>query len=95
MYAVLRSTPGKKAYEVASVLEQRKAEMGQLLRLINGFVSYSLVCTEEGTISVSVFRDKACAKEGIRVQLDWIKNNAPDLEPPGLAEGPVLISIVA
>ena len=74
MYAVLRSTPGKKAYEVASVLEQHKAEMGQLLRSLNGFVRYSLVCTEEGTISVSVFRD--------------------NLEPPGLAEGRVLISII-
>jgi hypothetical protein len=93
MYAVLRSTTGNKANETARLLEQNKAEMEKLLRSVRGFVSYSLVRTDDGTVSMSVFQDKANADESSRVVLDWIKKNAPALEPPVMSQGPVLISI--
>ena len=93
MYAVLRSTTGNKANETARLLEQNMAEMEKLFRSVRGFVSYSLVRTDDGTVSVSVFQDKTSADEGSRVVLDWIKKNAPDLAPPAMSEGPVLISI--
>jgi len=93
MYAVLRSSSGKEAKEISNFLEQNKAEVEKLLRSIYGFVSYSLVRTDDGTVSVTVFQDKASADEGIRVQRDWIKKNAPDVGAPVMSQGPVLVQI--
>jgi hypothetical protein len=93
MYAVLRNSSGKDATEIASFLEQNKTQVEKLLRSIHGFVSYFFVRTDDGSVSVSVFQDKASAEEGIPVQLDWIAKNAPNVGPPVVSKGPVLISI--
>ena len=66
MHAVIRSYSGKGAKELTGVLEKNKGEVEKLVRAIKGFVSYSLVRTQDGAFSVSVFQDKAGADESIR-----------------------------
>jgi hypothetical protein len=72
----LRSYSGKGAKELAGVLEKNKADVEKLIRSIKGFVSYSLIRTQDGVFSVSVFQDKAGAEESVQVARDWIKKNA-------------------
>ena len=71
MHVVTRSYSGKGAKELVDVLEKNKADVEKLIRSIKGFVSYSLVRTADGGLSVSVFQDKAGADESVKVARDW------------------------
>jgi hypothetical protein len=57
------------------------------------FVSYSLVRTADGGLSVSVFQDKAGADESVKVARDWIGKNASNtgVGAPTVSEGTVII----
>ena len=93
MHAVIRSYSGKGAKELASVLEKNKAEVEKLIRAIKGFVSYSLVRTQDGAFSVSVFQDKAGTDESVRVARDWISKNAGNtgVGAPTVSEGTLIL----
>ena len=95
MHAVVRSYSGKGSKELTSVLEKNKGEIEKLIRAIKGFVSYSLVRTQDGAFSVSVFQDKAGADESVRVARDWIAKNASTTgaAAPTVAEGTVLLQL--
>jgi len=94
MHAVVRSYSGKGSKELTGLLEKNKAEIEKLLiRAIKGFVSYSLVRTQDGAFSVSVFQDKAGADESVRVARDWIGKNASatGVQAPTVSEGAVIL----
>ena len=95
MHVVTRTYSGKGAKELFDVLEEHKAEVGKLMKSIKGFVSYSLVRTEDGGFSVSVFRTKARADESIQAAKDWIKQNASDVgaRAPKIAEGSTILQL--
>jgi hypothetical protein len=59
MHAAVRTYSGKGAKELFDVLEKKKAEVEKVLRGIKGFVSYSLVRTDSGGFTVSVFEDNS------------------------------------
>ena len=93
MHVVTRSYSGKGAKELVDVLEKNKADVEKLIRSIEGFVSYSLVRTADGGLSVSVFQDKAGADESVKVARDRIGKNAINtgVGAPTVSEGTVII----
>src|SRR5665213_1076707 len=93
MHAVTRSYSGKGAKELFDVLEKNKPEIRKVMRSIKGFVSYSLVRTEDGGFSISVYRTKARADESVQAAKDWIKQNAADAgaRAPKISEGTIIL----
>ena len=93
MHAVVRSYAGSGAKELFDLLEARKDEVETLIRGVSGFVSYTLIRTEDGGATVTVCNDKAGTDESLQVARDWIQQNAADLgvSPPTVSEGPVAI----
>ena len=95
MHAVIRSYSGKGANELIDLLEKNKADVRHIIRSIKGFVSYSLVRTEEGGFSVSVYRTKARAEESVQAAREWIKANASAVgaKAPKVTEGTVILQL--
>ena len=93
MHAVLRSYSGEGAKQLFHVLEKNKAEVERLARSIAGFVSFSLVRTDGGGLTLSVCRDKAGTDESMRVAREWIMKNAGNIgaAPPAVTEGEVIL----
>ena len=64
------------------------------MRSVSGLVSYTLVRTGEGGLSVTVCKDKAGTDE-VSVAKEWIQKNAATVgsNPPAVAEGPVFLQV--
>jgi hypothetical protein len=95
MHAVIRTYSGRGANELFGRLEQRRAEVDDLMRPIQGLVSYVLMRTADGGVSVTVCQDKAGTDESLRVAKQWIAANASDIgaNPPTVSEGPVILNL--
>jgi hypothetical protein len=89
MYTVVRSYFGKGAKELFDVLEKNKADVETTIRSVKGFVSYSLVRSEDGGFSVTVCEDQAGTDESLEKARDWIAKNAPGtgVAAPKVSEG--------
>ena len=95
MEAVIRRYSGKGGKELADLLTERKAEVEQLMRAIDGFTSYTLARTADGGFSVTVCRDKAAIDESVRAAKDWIAKNAAStgVAAPEVTTGTVILHI--
>ena len=95
MHAVIRTFSGAGAQKMVDLLEGRKGELEGLIRPVKGFVSYSLIRTSDGGVSVTVCEDKAGTDESSRIARDWISKNASDLgvSPPAVVEGSVILHL--
>jgi hypothetical protein len=95
MHAVVRSYSGAGAKELFDLLEQRKAEVEDLIRAVSGFVAYTLIRTDDGGVTVTVCQDKGGTDESLQVARDWIQLYASDLNtsPPAVSQGSVLLDI--
>jgi hypothetical protein len=89
MYTVVRSYFGKGAKELFDVLEKNKADVEKTIRSVKGFVSYTLVRSEDGGFSVTVCKDKAGTDESLEKARDWIAKNAGGIgvAAPKVSEG--------
>jgi hypothetical protein len=95
MHAVLRTYSGSGAKELFDLLEKDKDEVEQLMRAIKGFGSYTLVRTENGGYSLSVFADEAGTAESVRVARDWVAKNAKTaVGGPTVTEGTTILHAV-
>lgn len=95
MHAVVRTYSGAGAKQLFDVLEERKADVEALLREVSGLLSYTLLRSGDGGMSVTVCTDKAGADESVKVARDWIQKNASTTEakPPTVTEGSVIVQI--
>ena len=95
MYAVVRSYSGSGVKELFDLLEGRQEEIASLIRSVGGFVSYSLIRTNDGGITVTVCETKAGTDESIQLAREWIQTNASDLgvNPPSISEGEVALHL--
>jgi len=95
MHAVVRNYSGAGAKRLFDVLEQRKADVETTLRKVHGLLSYTLLRTGDGGMSVTVCKDKAVSDESLNVASEWIKNNASDVRAsaPAVTEGSVVVQI--
>ena len=75
MHAVIRTYSGTGARELFDLLEQRTSEVEGIMQSIDGFVSYLLVRTDSGGVSVSVFEDKGGADESVVKAREWVEAN--------------------
>lgn len=95
MDVVVRTYSGKGAKELFALLEQRKADVENLMRSIKGFESYTLARSNnsEGGMSMTVCQDKTGTEESVRVAKDWIVKNAGNIsiEAPKVSEGSIII----
>jgi sarcosine oxidase delta subunit len=95
MHAVIRTYSGTGAKQVFDVLDAKKADVEKLIRSVKGFVSYTLMRSGDGGVSVTVCSDKAGCDESLKVARDWIQKNVPNTgaAPPTVAEGSVILQL--
>jgi hypothetical protein len=95
MHAVIRKYSGKGTKELFDLLENRKAEVENLIRPVKGFVSYTLARSGDGGFSVTVCQDKAGTDESVRVAKEWIAKNAGNtgVGAPQVSEGTVVVQM--
>jgi hypothetical protein len=95
MYTVIRTYLGVGAKELFNFLEERNADVEATLRKVPGLVSYTLVNTGDGGMSVTVCTDKAGTDQSLKVARDWIQKNASHIHanPPVVTEGPAIVQI--
>ena len=95
MHAVTRTYSGPGAGALFDLLDERKQEVGDMMRSIPGFVSYSLVRTGDGGVSITICDDEAGVQESARRARDWVSRNAGDLGTgaPKVSEGPVILHL--
>ena len=88
MHVVVRTYSGEGASEVFDVIEQREAEVRELITGVPGFVSYVAVRSGDGGATVTVCQDKAGTDESSRRAAGFVQENvtaAPS--PPVITEG--------
>lgn len=95
MYGVVRNYSGAGAVELFDRIEQHESEVRELIRSVSGFVSYSLIRTVDGGVTVTICTNKEGADASSRIARDWVQENASDLDlrPPAISEGQVAISV--
>ena len=94
MYTVVRQYSGPGANELFNALEGKKDEVESVIRGVSGFVSYTLLRTSEGGISVTVCQDKAGTDESIKAAADWVRENVPSaVTAPVISEGNTILSL--
>jgi hypothetical protein len=95
MHAVVRHYSGAGAKQLFDVLEERKADVEAIIRKVPGLMSYTLLRSGDGGVSVTVCKDKAGAEESVKVARDWIQKNASNIgaSPPAVTEGSVILQI--
>lgn len=95
MHTVIRSYSGSGASALFDLLEASKQEVEGLIRSVTGFVSYSLVRTADGGVSVTVCQDKAGTDESLQLARDWIQQHGSDLNvsPPAVTEGSNILQL--
>ena len=95
MHAVIRTFSGSGAKKMVDLLDERKKEVEGLIRSVKGFVSYALIRTADGGVSVTVCEDKAGTDQSSQIARDWIGKNASDLgvSPPTVVEGSVILHL--
>lgn len=95
MHAMVRTYSGPGAQQLFDMLEARKADVEANLRKVSGLVSYTLVRSGDGGLSVTVCRAKAGVEESLAIARDWIRENAANVlgSPPAITEGTVVVQI--
>ena len=95
MHAVIRSYSGAGATELIDLLERHKDDVESLIRAVAGFVSYTIIRTEGGGITITVCQDKAGTDESVQLARSWIEDNAADLDTaaPAVSDGPVVLQL--
>ncbi|MCL5777142.1 hypothetical protein M1105_09100 [Limibaculum sp. FT325] len=97
MHAVVRTYNGHGAVALFDLLDSRRAEIEALIRKVPGLVSYEMIRTRVGGVSVTLCESKEGTDASVDVARDWIKANAGHLrvDPPMVSEGEVMVQIAA
>ena len=94
MYAVVRHYTGQGASQLFDALEGKKEEVEGVIRAVPGLVSYTMIRTGDGGMSVTVCQDKAGADESVRLAREWISQNITvSTDPPTISEGNTIVQL--
>jgi hypothetical protein len=94
MRAVIRTYSGPGAKKLFVELEKNKAKIETLIKPVKGLVSYSLVSTGDGGMSVTVCKDQKGIDDSTRIAGEWIKENLPSVATkPSITEGAVVVHL--
>jgi hypothetical protein len=92
MYVVVRSYSGEGAAAVFDAVQQRAAEVEELIGGVPGFVSYAAVRSGDGGVTVTVCQDKAGTDESSRRAAGFIQENvSAPASPPTITEGEAVV----
>ena len=94
MHAVIRTYSGPGATDLFDRIVAARDEIQGLISGVQGFVSYTLVRTGDGGVTITVCQDKAGTDESIKVAREWVATNASDVgaSAPTVTEGSVDLS---
>src|SRR4051794_28361252 len=94
MHTVVRRY--ENATQLFNELSSREQDVREVIMGSPGFVSYLLVRSDNGGMSITTCEDKAGTDESSRRAADWIKQNLPGISAakPILTEGDVLFRFV-
>ena len=92
MHAVIRTFSGKGAKALFDVIEKNKADVEKHMRAVKGLVSYTLIRTSDGGLSLTVCKDKAGVDDSLKRAREWIAKNAGEtgVGAPKVTEGTVI-----
>jgi hypothetical protein len=95
MHAVVRTYAGAGAVAMFDALGPRKADIEAAMRTVPGLVSYAMVRTADGGITITVCQDKAGADASAATARDWMAKNITGVSAPAptVSEGPVLAHV--
>jgi restriction endonuclease Mrr len=95
MHAVIRTYSGQGAKELFDLLEERRSDVESLIRTVKGFVSYSLIRTGDGGITITVCQDKAGTDDSVQKAKEWVGQNASNIgaSAPKVSDGPVILHL--
>ena len=95
MYALVRNYSGTGAKELFDLLDERKLDVEKHLRAVDGFVSYTLIRTNDGGVAVTICQDQDGSNQSSQVARDWIKTNSAGLNtnPPTVSKGSVILHL--
>jgi heme-degrading monooxygenase HmoA len=91
MHVVIRHYKG--SAKLMDELVDRRKDVEELIRGVDGFVAYYLVKASDGGASVSVFENEAGTTESTKRAAAYIKENLAGVAagPPEVIEGPAVI----
>lgn len=91
MHVVIRHYKGSS--KLIEQLVDRRKEVEDLIRGVEGFVAYYLVKTADGGASISVFQNDTGTTESTKRAAAYIKENLGDVAagPPEVIEGKTVI----
>jgi len=91
MHVVIRHYDG--SAKLIDELVDRRNDVEELIRGVDGFVAYYLVRTPDGGASVSVFQDEAGTAESNKRAAAYLKENLDGVAagPPEIIEGEAVI----
>ena len=94
MHAVIRTYSGAGATDLFDRIVAARDEVQRLISGVQGFVSYTLVRTDDGGVTITVCQDRAGTDESVKVARDWVAANAGDIGAPApvVTEGDVGLS---
>ena len=95
MHAMVRTYAGGGAAQLFDALEANKAAVEAVIRSVPGLVSYTMLRTADGGVTVTVCQDKASADESLRLSREWMQQNLPGMSAsaPSISEGGVVVQI--
>jgi hypothetical protein len=95
MHMVIRTYSGQAGRQLVELIAANREEVEQLLRGVNGLVSYTAALTPDGGVSVTVCNDKAGTDESVRIAREWVAKRATDfnIALPTLVEGEAVIQL--
>ena len=92
MHVVIRNYSG--ASQLFDELESKKEDVERVIRGVPGLVSYTLLRTSDGGVSVTVCQDKAGTDESVRVAGEWVRENFTGASnPPVISEGDTILQL--
>ena len=92
MYATVRRYTGDPG--LADRFAARRKDIENIIRTAPGFISYYMVKTKDGAVTVTVCEEKGGAEKSNQIAADWIKQNMADVstKPPEVYAGEVVIT---
>ena len=92
MHTVVRHYSGPGASELADQLSAQTDGVEAVIRSVPGVISYALVKTTDGCISVTVCEDKVGADQSVKVAAEFVRDNCTaQASPPVVSEGETVI----
>lgn len=95
MQVVIRTYYGKGAKKLFDLLEHHRTEVQDLMRSIEGLVSYTLARNNAGGFSVTVCQNKRGINQSVKTARDSIAKHAPEMSVAAMliTEGSVITHI--